>query len=59
MSELMKGFKRWGLMRHLGLLRPADVARVVVDVVSMPPGSHITAVDVQPEAPVDTEGGER
>jgi len=47
--------KRWGLMRHRGLLKPEDVARVIVQVVSMPRGAHIASVDVQPEAPL--EGG--
>jgi NADP-dependent 3-hydroxy acid dehydrogenase YdfG len=55
-GEMMREFKRWGLVRHRGLLLPADVARVVVQIVSMPRGTHITAVDVHPEAPV--EGGD-
>jgi NADP-dependent 3-hydroxy acid dehydrogenase YdfG len=55
---LLTELKRWGLMRHRGLLKPNDVARVIVAVVSMPRGSQITAVDVQPEAPVEhPEGG--
>jgi NADP-dependent 3-hydroxy acid dehydrogenase YdfG len=53
-AELVTGFKKWGLLHHSGLLRPEQVARVVVDVVSMPRGSHVTVVEVQPEAP--TEG---
>ena len=57
-KSLLAELKRWGLMRHRGLLRPDDVARVIVAVVSMPRGSQITAVDVQPEAPVEhLEGG--
>ncbi|MFY9589137.1 MAG: SDR family oxidoreductase [Actinomycetota bacterium] len=51
-KDFIGELKRWGLMRHRGLLRPDDVARVIVHVVSMPRGAHITAVDVQPEAPV-------
>ena len=53
--RVLEGFKRWGFLRHAGLLRPAQVARAIVDVVSMPPGSHITLVEVQPQAPI--EGG--
>lgn len=53
-AELVAGFQKWGLLHHGGLLRPEQVARVVVDVVSMPRGSHVTLVEVQPEAP--TEG---
>lgn len=57
-KDFIGELKRWGLMRHRGLLRPDDVARVIVQVVSMPRGAHITAVDVQPEAPVKKpEGG--
>ena len=52
---VLEGFKRWGFLRHAGLLRPAQVARAIVDVVSMPRGSHITIVEVQPQAPI--EGG--
>jgi NADP-dependent 3-hydroxy acid dehydrogenase YdfG len=54
-GDVVGGFQRWGLLRHGGLLRPEQVARVVVDVVTMPRGSHVTLVEVQPEAP--TEGG--
>jgi NADP-dependent 3-hydroxy acid dehydrogenase YdfG len=54
-GKVVAGFKRWGLLRHGGLLRPEQVARVVVNVVTMPRGSHVTLVEVQPEAP--TEGG--
>ncbi len=52
---VLEGFKRWGFLRHAGLLRPAQVARAIVDVVSMPRGSHVTLVEVQPQAPI--EGG--
>ena len=54
-AELVTGFKKWGLLHHAGLLRPEQVARVVVDVVSMPRGSHVTLVEVQPEAPTEGE----
>jgi NADP-dependent 3-hydroxy acid dehydrogenase YdfG len=53
---VVEGFKRWGMLRHGGLLRPAQVARVIVDIVSMPRGSHVSMVEVQPEAPVRSEG---
>ena len=54
-ADLVSGFKKWGLLHHAGLLRPEQVARVVVDVVSMPRGSHVTLVEVQPEAPTEGE----
>jgi NADP-dependent 3-hydroxy acid dehydrogenase YdfG len=53
---VVEGFKRWGMLRHGGLLRPAQVARVIVDIVSMPRGSHVAMVEVQPEAPVRSKG---
>ncbi len=42
---------RWGLLRHDGYLRPGDVANAVVAVVSTPRGTHLTLVEVEPEAP--------
>jgi NADP-dependent 3-hydroxy acid dehydrogenase YdfG len=48
---LMAEWERWGLMRHPGVLRPHDVARAVVTVVSTPRGTHLTLVEVEPEAP--------
>jgi len=54
-GEVVTGLRRWGLLRHGGLLRPEQVARVVVDVVSMPRGSHVTLVEVYPEAPIEGE----
>lgn len=45
---------RWqslGLIRHEGFLRPDDVARAVVKVVSTPPGVQLDHVSVHPEAP--------
>jgi NADP-dependent 3-hydroxy acid dehydrogenase YdfG len=51
-DDLMAEWARWGLMRHAGVLRGQDVARAVVAVVSTPRGSHLTLVEVEPEAPV-------
>jgi NADP-dependent 3-hydroxy acid dehydrogenase YdfG len=51
-DDLMAEWDRWGLMRHPGVLRPQDVARAVVTVVSTPRGTHLTLVEVEPEAPV-------
>lgn len=50
-DDLMAEWDRWGLMRHPGVLRPQDVARAVVTVVSTPRGTHLTLVEVEPEAP--------
>ena len=50
-DEAMVDWGRWGMMRHPGLLRPRDVAAAVVAVVSTPRGTHLTLVEVEPEAP--------
>lgn len=42
----------WGHLRHAGALRPANVADAVVAMVSAPKGTHLTLIEVQPEAPV-------
>lgn len=52
-EEVLADWERWGIMRHPGYLRPRDVARAVVTVVSTPKGTHLTLVEVEPEAPVE------
>lgn len=49
--ETMEEWTRWGLLRHGGYLRPGDVADTVVAMVSTPRGTHLTLVEVEPEAP--------
>ena len=53
--EVLQGLKYWGTLRHSGLLKPEQVAHAIVDVISMPRGSHITLVEIQPEAPKQRE----
>lgn len=43
---------RWGHLRHDGALRPDDVAKVIVAMISAPKGTHLTLIEVQPEAPI-------
>jgi NADP-dependent 3-hydroxy acid dehydrogenase YdfG len=50
-DEVMADWDRWGIMRHPGYLRPRDVAAAVIAVVSTPRGTHLTLVEVEPEAP--------
>ena len=50
-DEVLADWNRWGIMRHPGYLRPRDVATVVLSVVSAPKGTHLTLVEVEPEAP--------
>jgi NADP-dependent 3-hydroxy acid dehydrogenase YdfG len=47
----------WGLARHPHFLRPSDVAAAVMAIVSMPRGSHLTVVEIQPEAPLSASDG--
>ena len=49
--RVMPHWERWGLLRHHGALLPAQVAAAVVAMVSAPKGTHLTLIDVQPEAP--------
>jgi NAD(P)-dependent dehydrogenase (short-subunit alcohol dehydrogenase family) len=50
-GEVMADWQRLGIMRHPGYLRPTDVARAVLAVVGTPRGTHLTLVEVEPEAP--------
>jgi NADP-dependent 3-hydroxy acid dehydrogenase YdfG len=54
--QLTAEWNRWGLLRHPGYLRGRDVAAAVLAMVSAPPGTHITLLEVQPEAPATEEG---
>jgi NAD(P)-dependent dehydrogenase (short-subunit alcohol dehydrogenase family) len=54
--ERMAAWSRWGLLRHAGLLHGPEVAAAVLAMVSMPRGSHISLLEVVPEAPVNEEG---
>lgn len=52
LTALFDEWTPWGLMRHSGYLRPADVANAVAAMVGTRPGAHLTLIEVQPEAPV-------
>jgi NADP-dependent 3-hydroxy acid dehydrogenase YdfG len=58
-TPLLREWKRHGLMRHDGYLAPEGVAGAVLAVVSTPPGTHLTLVEVEPEAPVRKREDER
>jgi short-subunit dehydrogenase len=47
---------RWGLARHSAFLRPDGVASAITHAVAAPRGTHLSVVEVQPEAPLSTEG---
>ena len=57
-NAVLGDWARWGLMRHPGYLRPQDVAETVFAVLSAPRGTHLALVEIQPEAPATSDGGE-
>jgi NAD(P)-dependent dehydrogenase (short-subunit alcohol dehydrogenase family) len=59
LGPLFDEWARFGGTRHDSFLRPEHMARVIANVVSMPRGSYIASVEVQPEAPGpdDLKGG--
>jgi NADP-dependent 3-hydroxy acid dehydrogenase YdfG len=58
-TAVLKDWKRHGLLRHDGYLPAEGVAGAVLAVVSAPKGTHLTLVEVEPEAPVRNEPGWR
>ena len=50
--HVMPHWERWGHLRHSGALRPRNVADAIVAMVTAPKGTHLTLIEVQPEAPV-------
>ncbi|GGO79623.1 SDR family oxidoreductase [Nonomuraea cavernae] len=49
-GEVLEDWVRWGLARHPYFLKPENVAAVIAAVVETPRGTHLTLVEVQPEA---------
>ena len=52
LMTLVDLWRRWGVYRHDGILAAEDIAAAVAAVVSVPPGTHLTLVEVQPQAPI-------
>jgi len=52
LEAVLDEWARWGLVRHMNLLEPADVAAAVTAIVSTPRGAHITLLEIEPEAPI-------
>lgn len=57
--HVMPHWSAWGHLRHDGGLRPAEVADAVVAMVSTPKGTHLTLLEIQPEAPVRDDRSHR
>ena len=56
-TDVLNSWIHWGLARHHAFLRPEGVAEAVVSAVSVPRGTHMAIIDVQPEAPVRESAG--
>ncbi len=57
--RIMEDWTRWGHLRHSGALRPANVADAIVAMISAPKGTHLSLIEVQPEAPVSVRPDDR
>jgi NAD(P)-dependent dehydrogenase (short-subunit alcohol dehydrogenase family) len=55
-GEVLAEWTRWGLARHSAFLRPEGVALAIANAVATPRGTHLSVVEVQPEAPLSTKG---
>jgi NADP-dependent 3-hydroxy acid dehydrogenase YdfG len=51
-NAVVADWTNWGHMRHDGALLPRNVADAIVAMVTAPKGTHLTLIEVQPEAPV-------
>ena len=58
-NAVVADWVRWGHIRHDGALRPAEVANAICAMVSAPKGTHLTLIEVQPEAPVADDRSHR
>ena len=57
LDDLFTEWRSWGFHRHDGYLAPEGVAAAVVAVVTAPRGTHLTLVEVEPEAPLSKGDG--
>lgn len=51
----LRDWKRWGMLRHHQYLPAESIAAAVLQVVSAPRGTHLSLVEVNPEAPISGE----
>jgi NAD(P)-dependent dehydrogenase (short-subunit alcohol dehydrogenase family) len=52
-DEVLAEWARWGLARHSSFLRPEGVAAAITHAVTTPRQTHLSVIEVQPEAPLD------
>ncbi len=50
-NRIVAAWDHWGLLRHTGALRPEDVAATIHTMIATPRGTHLTLLEVQPQAP--------
>ena len=55
-GEVITEWARSGLARHSALLRPEGVALAIAHAIAAPRGTRFSVVEVQPEAPLTTQG---
>ena len=53
MDATLRDWQRWGLARHFHFLDPEAVAATVATIVEAPRGTHLSMIEVHPEAPVE------
>ena len=52
-ADVLAEWTRWGLARHSAFLRPDGVALAIAHAMAAPRGTHLSVIEVQPEAPLD------
>jgi NAD(P)-dependent dehydrogenase (short-subunit alcohol dehydrogenase family) len=52
-GEVITEWERWGLARHSAFLKPDAVAQAIAHAIGAPRGTHLSVIEVQPEAPLD------
>jgi NAD(P)-dependent dehydrogenase (short-subunit alcohol dehydrogenase family) len=55
-EAVLHEWSRWGLARHSAFLRPEGVATAIAHALQMPRQTHLSVIEVQPEAPLDRKG---
>ena len=50
--HVMPAWEKWGHLRHDGALRPREIAATILHMISVPKGTHLPLIEIQPEAPV-------
>jgi len=49
---VLEEWQAWGLARHSNFMRPEGVAEGILAVISLPRGTHVTTIELHPEAPI-------